>query len=92
MHGAYQQAHVVEGRTIAASLQVARRAAHRFVGSPAPGSADGEPSDGTDARWLADAHVAMLITRDAELERLAGEPPAARPELLAAARQVVTTS
>lgn len=92
VHGAYQQAHVVEGRTIAASLEVARRAAHRFVGDPAPGSADGEPSDGTDARWLADAHVAMLITRDAELERLAGEPPAARPELLAAARQVVTTS
>lgn len=39
--------------------------------------------------WLADAHIAMLITRSAELERLLGAPPADQAELLAAARDAV---
>ncbi len=67
VHGAYQQAHVVEGRSIAESLAVAR----------------------TADRWLADAHVAMLVTRSAELERLLGRPPADQPELLGAAADAI---
>ena len=43
----------------------------------------------TDDRWLADAHVAMLLTRSAELERLRGQPPADQPELLAAAATAI---
>jgi hypothetical protein len=65
VHGAYQQARVVEGRSIAEALAAAR-------------STTADP-------WLADAHVAVLVTRSAELERLAGRPPADQPELLAAA-------
>lgn len=72
VHGAYQQAHVVEGRSIADSLAVA----HATI---AP----------TADRWLADAHVAVLVTRSAELERLLGRPPADQPELLAAARAAI---
>jgi len=67
VHGAYQQAHVVEGRPILDAMAVA----HRGAG------------------WLADAHVAMLLTRSAELGRLLGRPPADRAELLAATRAVV---
>jgi hypothetical protein len=62
VHGRYQQAHVAEGRSIAASLADAHR----------------------DAGWLADAHIAMLVTRSAELERLLGDPPADQAELLSA--------
>lgn len=69
VHGAYQQARVVEGRSIADSLAIARASASQ--------------------RWLADAHVAMLVTRSAELERLLGEPPADQADLLAAALDVV---
>ncbi len=68
VHGAYQQARVAEGRSIAEAL----RAAHHGAG------------------WVADAHIAMLITRSAELERLLGAPPADQAELLAAARAAVT--
>ncbi|MCU1368829.1 MAG: hypothetical protein JWO77_23 [Ilumatobacteraceae bacterium] len=68
VHGRYQQAHVVEGRTIADALAEA----HRGEG------------------WLADAHVAMLITRSAELERLLGTPPRDQHELLAAVKTVKT--
>jgi hypothetical protein len=68
VHGAYQQARVVEGAPVADALAVARR------------HADG---------WLADAHVAMLVTRSAELERLLGRPPADQPELFAAAKAAV---
>ncbi len=64
VHGAYQQAHVVEGRSVSQAMAIAHR----------------------EAGWLADAHVAMLITRSAELERLLGAPPADQAELLAAAR------
>ncbi|WP_426571198.1 hypothetical protein [Aquihabitans sp. McL0605] len=39
--------------------------------------------------WQADAHVAMLITRSAELERLGGSPPADQPELLTAAAAAI---
>ena len=65
VHGAYQQARVVEGRSIGDALAAARRTA---------------PS-----RWEADAHVAMLVSRTAELERLAGTRPADQEELLGAA-------
>ena len=37
------------------------------------------------SRWLADAHVAMLVARDAELGTLAGVEPDHRAELLDAA-------
>lgn len=66
VHGAYQQARVVEGQPIADALAIAHG----------------------DGGWLADAHVAMLVTRSAELERLLGAPPADQAELLAAARTV----
>lgn len=68
VHGAYQQAHVVEGAPVADALA---RAHH-----------------GADP-WLAGAHVAMLVTRSAELERLLGRPPADQPELVAAATAAV---
>lgn len=95
VHGAYQQAHVVEARPIAESLAVARATAARLAahaGSPATVQ-DLRDQAGTDAPplvvgpagWLADAHVAMLVTRSAELERLAGHPPADQLELYAAA-------
>lgn len=68
-HGAYQQAHVVQRRSVADSLAVARAAA------PSP--------------WVADAHVAMLVTRSADLARLADTTPAGQAELFAAARSAV---
>lgn len=40
-------------------------------------------------RWLADAHVAMLLTRDAELARLAGEPTADSTQLRLAAAEAL---
>lgn len=45
------------------------------------------PSD-----WVADAHVAMLATRSAELGRLAGAAPHDQAELLAAAEAAIGTS
>ena len=89
VHGAYQQARVVEGRSIADSLAVARSAAHR-LDEPATAGLDAATRyDGAPQWWLADAHVAMLITRSAELERLLGEPPADQAELFAAALDAV---
>jgi hypothetical protein len=69
-HGAYQQAHVVDGRSIRDALAIARAAA------PSP--------------WVADAHVAMLVTRFADIARLAGTTPSGLNELLSAAREAVT--
>lgn len=89
VHGAYQQARVVEGRSIADSLDVARSAAHRFDGLATTGMDPATRYDGAPAWWLCDAHVAMLITRSAELERLLGEPPADQAELFAAALDAV---
>lgn len=43
----------------------------------------------TGDRWLADVHVAMLVTRSAELERLLGRPPADQPELFGAATDAI---
>jgi len=40
-------------------------------------------------RWLADAHVAMLLTRDAELSRLAGKPTTDSSELNRAASEAL---
>jgi hypothetical protein len=102
VHGAYQQARVVEGQPIVHALGVARRAAHRLVdagtspGSPAAlrdqaGTARA-PSPFPSAAWLADLHVAMLLTRDLELERLAGVVPAHRSELEAAAEVALGAS
>ena len=106
VHGAYQQARVVEGRSVADALAVARSAAGRLVATgtsptspaalrsqaatPAPAHHRTDPGaapaqERPEARWLADAHVAMLATRSAELERLLGRPPADQLELLAAA-------
>ncbi|HRW37405.1 MAG: hypothetical protein KDB04_17455 [Acidimicrobiales bacterium] len=95
VHGAYQQARIVEQQPIAAALEVARLAAERLVaagtspGSPAElrrrAGTDEVPSPFPSARWLADLHLAMLLTRSTELERLAGTPPHDRAELLAAA-------
>ncbi|HWJ99023.1 MAG TPA: hypothetical protein VNQ33_12745 [Acidimicrobiales bacterium] len=89
VHGAYQQARVVEGRSIADSLLVARTTAHHLGARMTTGMDAAVHHEGAAARWLSDAHVAMLVTRSAELERLTGEPPAHQPELLAAARDAV---
>lgn len=106
VHGAYQQARVVEGRSVVDALAVARAAAGHLVatgtsptspgvlraqaGTPAPAlhrtpAGAAAPERRAEARWLADAHVAMLATRSAELERLLGRPPGDQLELLAAA-------
>jgi hypothetical protein len=42
--------------------------------------------------WLADAHLAMLVTRSTELERLTGRPPTDQLELLAAADAALARS
>lgn len=48
------------------------------------------PADlGAAASWLADVHVAMLVTRSTDLERRLGRPPADRGELLTAAAHAV---
>ena len=44
-----------------------------------------------EATALADAHVAMLVTRSADLERRAGRPPADQVELLEAAHHALGT-
>jgi hypothetical protein len=102
VHGAYQQARVVEGQPIAGSLAVARAAARSLVAagtSPASARAlrdqagtPAAPQAFTSARWLADLHVAMLVTRNADLERWAGAPPSDRAELLAAAADALDAS
>ncbi|MEZ5138511.1 MAG: hypothetical protein R2702_07320 [Acidimicrobiales bacterium] len=102
VHGAYQQARVVEQQPIAAALAVARDGAARLVergtspGSPAElrgrAGADVAPTPFPSASWLADLHVAMLLTRSAELERLAGAPPHDRAELVAAATEALGRS
>lgn len=74
VHGAYQRAHVAEGRPILEALGAARDEARRLGTSEA------------DADWLADAEVALLVGRSATLEALLGRPPADQAELLAAAR------
>jgi hypothetical protein len=106
VHGAYQQAHVVDGRGIAAALEAARAEAHRFATAAA---ADGSPAalraragteastptraaTGAAAAWLADAHLAMLITRSAQLERLSGTRPAEQAELHAAVAAALEAS
>ena len=99
VHGAYQQARVVDGRPIAEALGTARAEAARIAaGSPSPATADDlRARAGTDhaeplaasAAWLADLHVAMLVSRSAELERLLGHPPADQVELFAAARDAI---
>jgi hypothetical protein len=89
VHAAYQQARVVEGRSIDESLTAARTAAHHLDGLRTTGMGRDEKYEGATAWWLSDAHVAMLITRSAELERLLGEPPADQAELLAAARHAI---
>ncbi len=73
VHGAYQQAHVAGGASVLYALSAARADAERIGAGPA------------DAAWLADAHLAMLLTRDHELEGLLGHPTGAHRELLAAA-------
>jgi hypothetical protein len=95
VHGAYQQARVVEGRPIAEALAVARQAAEHLVAAGTSPASPAElrrragtteaPSPFPSAAWLADLHVAMLVTRNVELGNLAGHPPADRAELLAAA-------
>jgi hypothetical protein len=85
VHGAYQQARVVGGRSIAGALAAARAEARRVAASLA--LEDHADPDG--GAWLADAHVAMLVTRDAEVARLAGRPTAQGAQLLAAARGAV---
>lgn len=102
VHGAYQQARVVEGRPIADALAVARRAATRLVAEGTSPASPAElqrraatlaaPSPFPSARWLGDLHVAMLLTRSAELERLAGRPPAEQAELVAAAGRALAAS
>jgi hypothetical protein len=102
VHGAYQQARVVEARPIAEALAVARGAAVELVRTgTSPASArslraqagtEHAPSPFPSAAWLADLHVAMLVTRSTELERLAGSPPHDRAELLAAAEQAIATT
>ena len=102
VHGAYQQARVVDGRPIRDALAVARTMAERIARStPSPASpADLLARAGTDAAepiasspgWLADLHIAMLVTRSAELERLLGHPPADQAELLAAAGPALDAS
>ena len=76
VHGAYQQARVLEGRSISESLALSH--ALRDTTFDPAGS----------RRWLADAHVAMLLTRSTELEQLSGTPPRHQPELLAAAAAI----
>jgi hypothetical protein len=73
VHGAYQRVRVGAGRPIRDGLEAARAEAERVA------------SDPDDAAWLADAHLAMLVTRSTELERLSGRTPFDRAELLAAA-------
>lgn len=80
VHAAYQQARVAERRSVAGALAAARAAAPAALAG-----LDIEPDPGA-ATWLADAHVAMLVTRVAELERLAGRPIADHEHVLAAAR------
>jgi hypothetical protein len=80
VHAAYQQARVAEGRSVAGALAAARAAASATVG------ARGTTPDPGAARWLADAHVAMLVSRIAELERLGGRPTVDHAHVLAAAR------
>ncbi|MFN8017249.1 MAG: hypothetical protein U0P45_03905 [Acidimicrobiales bacterium] len=102
VHGAYQQAHVVEGASIAEALAVARRAASALAAagtSPAgpeelrarAGRADPSGPIGS-AAWLADAHVAMLATRLDALEALQERPAGHRAELLAAAEAALDRS
>lgn len=95
VHGAFQQAHVAEGRSIAAALDEARHAASSLVArstsptSPAElrarAGTEEAPSPFASARWLTDLHLAMLLSRAVRLEQLAERPPAHRAELLAAA-------
>ena len=95
VHGAYQHARVVAGRPIADALAAARATATRLASTtPSPASPErlraragadtAEPLAASPA-WLADLHVAMLVTRSAELERLLEHPPADQAELLTAA-------
>lgn len=102
VHGAYQQARVAEGRSVADSLAIARAAAVALIRrgtSPASASDLRHAAGRTAPRpttgpgtWLADAHVAMLVTRSAALERSLGRPPADQRELLAAAADAVGRS
>lgn len=102
VHGAYQQARVVDGRPIRDALAAARAEAARLAGRPpSPASADDlRDRAGTDAAeplassaaWLADLHVAMLVSRSAELERLLGHPPADQAELYVAALEALGAS
>jgi hypothetical protein len=73
VHGAYQRVRVGARRSILDGLEAARAEAGRVAAAPG------------DAAWLADAHLAMLVTRSTELERLSGRTPLDRAELLAAA-------
>jgi hypothetical protein len=73
VHGAYQRVRVGAGQTILEGLAAASAEAERIAADP------------NEAIWLADAHVAMLVTRSTELERLSGRTPHDRVELLAAA-------
>ncbi|MCB0971757.1 MAG: hypothetical protein KDA97_09640 [Acidimicrobiales bacterium] len=81
VHGAYQQARVVARRSILEALTAASDEARRL-----------RAADPDDARWLADAEVALLVTRSATLEALLGHPPADQAELLAAARVTLELS
>jgi hypothetical protein len=101
VHGAYQVARVARRRPIADALLDARAAAHGLArrGTSPQTSASLRAQAGTSARttgsastaaWLADAHLAMLVTRSTQIERLVGRPPADQPELFAAANDALT--
>jgi hypothetical protein len=69
------------------AYQVAR-VLHRRPIADALATARATAGDG----WLADAHLAMLVTRSTELERLGGRPPADQAELLAAVAGALTAT
>jgi hypothetical protein len=74
VHGAYQIARVARDAPITDAFAAARREATAIA------------RDDAGAAWLADAHVAMLVTRTAELGRLLGSPVRGHGELLVAAQ------
>jgi hypothetical protein len=80
VHGAYQLARVARRSSIDDALAAARLTAAAIA------------ADDAGATWLADAHVAMLVTRGSELGRLLGTAVAGQRELLAAAERALNAT
>jgi hypothetical protein len=80
VHGAFQIARVAQGRSLADAFGAARREAVSIA------------ADDAGATWLADAHVAMLVTRSAELGHLLGSPVSDHGDLLAAAHAALAAT